>query len=109
MTAERILVVEDEEMVAEVVGRYLRRDGHEVSVVHDGNAAVSEFDRFEPDLVVLDIMLPGMDGMEVCRRIRARAETPIIILSARGDELDKLLGLGLGADDYVTKPFSPRE
>ena len=109
MSDARILVVEDEPMVAEVVERYLRRDGHTVRVVHDGQAAMDAFDRFAPDLIVLDVMLPGIDGLEVCRRVRARAETPVIMLTARGEEIDKLLGLGLGADDYVTKPFSPRE
>jgi DNA-binding response OmpR family regulator len=109
MPGQRVLVVEDERMVAEVVGRYLRRDGHDVQVVHDGGEALPAFDRFGPDLVVLDLMLPGLDGMEICRRIRAISETPIIMLTARGEELDKLIGLELGADDYVTKPFSPRE
>ena len=109
MAGERILVVEDEAIVAEVVERYLRRDGHEVRVVHDGNAALEAFEHFQPDLIVLDLMLPGIDGMEVCRRVQARAQTPVIMLTARGDELDKLLGLGIGADDYMTKPFSPRE
>jgi DNA-binding response OmpR family regulator len=106
---QRVLVVEDEPMVAEVVERYLRRDGYDVHVVHDGAVALADFARVTPDLVVLDVMLPGMDGMEVCRRIRSSSETPIIMLTARGDEIDKLLGLGVGADDYVTKPFSPRE
>jgi DNA-binding response OmpR family regulator len=106
---ERILVVEDEKMVAEVVERYLKRDGYEVSVVHDGIKAWEAFERAVPDLVVLDLMLPRMDGMEICRRIRSVGDTPIIMLTARAEELDKLLGLGLGADDYVTKPFSPRE
>lgn len=96
-------------MVAEVVERYLRRDGHHVRVVHDGDAALEAFHQFQPDLIVLDVMLPGMDGLEVCRRVRARSPTPVIMLTARGEEIDKLLGLGLGADDYVTKPFSPRE
>ena len=96
-------------MVAEVVQRYLRRDGHEVQVVRDGIAALETFDRFQPDLIVLDVMLPGIDGFEVCRRVRARSQTPVIMLTARGEEIDKLVGLGLGADDYVTKPFSPRE
>ena len=96
-------------MVAEVVERYLRRDGYDVRVVHDGRAALDVFDRFQPDLVVLDLMLPGVDGMEVCRRVRAQGQTPVIMLTARGEEIDKLLGLELGADDYVTKPFSPRE
>lgn len=96
-------------MVAEVVERYLRRDGYEVSVVHDGDAGLTEYDRFRPDLVVLDLMLPGVDGIEVCRRLRTRGDTPVIMLTARSEEIDKLLGLGVGADDYLTKPFSPRE
>ncbi len=109
MADQRVLVVEDEPMVAEVVERYLRRDGYEVRVVRDGSAALREFSCFRPDLVVLDLMLPAVDGMEVCRRIRARAQTPIIMLTARSEEIDKLVGLELGADDYMTKPFSPRE
>jgi two-component system response regulator ResD len=109
MGQDRILVVEDEPTVAEVVDRYLRRDGYNVSVAHDGLHAMDEFDRFQPDLVVLDLMLPKLDGAEVCRRIRARTNTPIIMLTARGDEVDKLVGLEIGADDYITKPFSPRE
>ncbi len=109
MSDDRVLVVEDEVMVAEVVERYLRRDGHTVRVVHDGQEAIDAIEHFQPDLIVLDVMLPGIDGLEVCRRVRARSQTPIIMLTARGDEVDKLVGLGLGADDYVTKPFSPRE
>ncbi len=109
MTEGKVLVVEDEPMVAEVVERYLRRDGYEVEIVHDGKAALEEFQRFAPDLVVLDLMLPKIDGREVCRRIRERAQTPVIMLTARGEEIDKLVGLEIGADDYVTKPFSPRE
>jgi DNA-binding response OmpR family regulator len=105
----RVLIVEDEPMVAEVVERYLRRDGYEVQIIPDGEAALAAFARFQPDLVVLDLMLPSLDGKEVCRRIRARSETPIVMLTARGEEIDKLVGLELGADDYVTKPFSPRE
>ena len=96
-------------MVAEVVERYLRRDGHGVLVASDGNAAMEAFERFQPDLIVLDVMLPGIDGMEVCRRVRARSQVPIIMLTARGEETDKVVGLAIGADDYVTKPFSPRE
>jgi len=107
--SHRILVVEDERMVAEVVERYLRRDGHVVRAVHDGSAALTEVERFEPHLIVLDLMLPGMDGLEICRRVRQRTTVPIIMLTARGEEVDKLVGLGIGADDYVTKPFSPRE
>ncbi len=105
----RILVVEDEPMVAEVVERYLRRDGHEVRIVGDGREALDAFEAFDPALLVLDVMLPGLDGLEICRRVRARSQAPIIMLTARGDEQDKLAGLELGADDYVTKPFSPRE
>jgi DNA-binding response OmpR family regulator len=109
-TAEqRVMVVEDERIVAEVVERYLRRDGFDVKAVHDGVSALDEFDRFKPDLIVLDLMLPGVDGLEVCRSVRARSRTPIIMLTARGEEIDKLVGLEIGADDYVTKPFSPRE
>ena len=109
MTEGKVLVVEDEPMVAEVVERYLRRDGYDVAIVHDGKAALEEFQTFAPDLVVLDLMLPKIDGREVCRRIRERSQTPVIMLTARGEEIDKLVGLELGADDYVTKPFSPRE
>lgn len=105
----RILVVEDEPMVAEVVERYLRRDGHEVTLAFDGKAAVDEFARQAADLVILDLMLPRMDGSAVCKRLRADSDVPIIMLTARGTEADRLLGLDLGADDYVTKPFSPRE
>ncbi len=107
--AKRIMVVEDESTMADVVARYLRRDGHDVRVSADGLAALEELRAFRPDLVVLDLMLPGLDGLEVCRRIRADGPTPVIILTARGDEVDRLVGFGVGADDYVTKPFSPRE
>ena len=104
-----ILVVEDEPVVAEVVERYLLREGHDVCVVRDGLAALDAFAERAPDLIVLDLMLPGLDGIEVCRRVRASSQTPIIMLTARGEESDKLLGLDEGADDYLTKPFSPRE
>jgi DNA-binding response OmpR family regulator len=107
--SDRILVVEDEAIVAEVVERFLRREGYETMVVGDGRRALDELSRFLPDLIVLDLMLPEIDGLEVCRQVRSRAQTPIIMLTARTDETDKVLGLGLGADDYVTKPFSPRE
>ena len=106
---DRILVVEDEAIVAEVVERFLRREGYETLVVGDGKQALSAVNRFLPDLIVLDLMLPEVDGLEVCRHVRAHSDTPIIMLTARSEETDKVLGLGLGADDYVTKPFSPRE
>jgi two-component system response regulator ResD len=109
MTPHRILVVEDEVMVAEVVERYLRRDGYLVDVVHDGKSALESFARSLPALVILDIMLPALDGLEVCRRIRAEGDTAIILLTARDAEADRIRGLALGADDYVTKPFSPGE
>ena len=107
--ADRILIVEDEPIVAEVVERYMRRDGYDVDVVHDGLAALDAYAAFKPDLIVLDLMLPKLDGLEVCRRIRSHADTPIIMLTARAEEVDKLVGLEIGADDYITKPFSPRE
>jgi DNA-binding response OmpR family regulator len=105
----RILVVEDDRTVAEVVTRYLEREGFVVESVGDGHDALVRADAQLPDLVVLDIMLPGLDGLEVCRRLRSRAPIPVVMLTARGSEEDRVLGLELGADDYVSKPFSPRE
>jgi len=104
-----VLVVDDEPIVREVVVRYLAREGHRTLEAADGEAAKSAIERGDPDLVVLDVMLPGADGLEVCRWIRARSELPVIMLTARGEEADRIVGLELGADDYVTKPFSPRE
>jgi DNA-binding response OmpR family regulator len=103
-----VLLVEDDETVSEVVERYLEREGFRVDVVPDGADALSRFDE-EVDLIVLDIMLPGMDGLEVCRRLRATSSVPIIMLTALGEESDRIMGLELGADDYLAKPFSPRE
>ena len=105
----RVLVVEDDATVAEVVMRYLEREGFEVETVGDGLVALDRARAALPDAVVLDLMLPGLDGLEVCRRLRALAPIPVIMLTARGEESDRVLGLELGADDYVTKPFSPRE
>lgn len=105
----RILVVDDDPTVAEVVTGYLRRAGHTVESAADGPAALARAELIRPDLVVLDLMLPGLDGLEVCRRLRAAGPVPVIMLTARGDEDDRIAGLELGADDYVTKPFSPRE
>ena len=105
----RVLVVEDEDSFSDALSFMLRREGYEVFVASDGNAAVSEFDKHGPDLVLLDLMLPGISGTEVCRIIRGKSSVPIIMLTAKDGEVDKVVGLELGADDYVTKPFSPRE
>jgi DNA-binding response OmpR family regulator len=105
----RVLVVDDDETVRDVVRRYLERDGHEVVVAGDGESALQLVARQVPDLIVLDLMLPGIDGLEVCRRLRQRHSVPIVMLTALGEEEDRVVGLQLGADDYVTKPFSPRE
>ncbi len=105
----RILVVDDDATVADVVARYLAHDGYEVETVADGRVALERALAAPPDLVVLDLMLPGMDGLDVCRRLRALAPVPIVILTARGQEADRIVGLELGADDYVSKPFSPKE
>src|SRR2546421_101119 len=105
----RVLLVEDDPTVREVVVRYLEREGLEVDAVGDGESALACAETRWPDLVVLDLMLPRLDGFEVCRRLRAYAPVPVIMLTARGDEDDRVLGLELGADDYVAKPFSPRE
>src|SRR5262249_54622788 len=105
----QVLVVDDEPMVAEVVDRYLRRDGYDVVVVGDGEAALEAVARERPGLVILDLMLPKIDGLGGCRRLRGRSQVPIIMLTAKGEELDRIVGLELGADDYLTKPFSPRE
>jgi len=105
----RILVVDDEPQIVDLLRSYLRRDGFTVEQAVDGEAALAAFGRLRPDLVILDLMLPKVDGREVCRRIRDASHTPIIMLTARDEETDKLLGLELGADDYITKPFSPRE
>ena len=105
----RVLVVEDEDSFSDALSFMLRREGYEVFVASDGNAAVSEFDKHGPDLVLLDLMLPGISGTEVCRIIRGKSSVPIIMLTAKDGEVDKVVGLELGADDYVTKPFSSRE
>jgi DNA-binding response OmpR family regulator len=105
----RVLVVDDDRTVSDVVSRYLVREGYQVEAVGDGLEALERATARPPDLVVLDLMLPGMSGLEVCRRIRELAPIPVIMLTARGEEGDRVIGLELGADDYVPKPFSPRE
>ncbi|MEV1158252.1 response regulator transcription factor [Micromonospora chokoriensis] len=109
MRERRILVVEDERTIAESIAARLRAEGFSVQVAADGPSAVTQFRTGQPDLVVLDVMLPGFDGLEVCRRIQADRPVPVLMLTARDDETDLLVGLAVGADDYLTKPFSMRE
>jgi DNA-binding response OmpR family regulator len=109
VTEAPILVVDDDPTVAEIVVKYLERDGYVVEAVGDGATALDRTRTVPPRLVVLDLMLPGIDGLEVCRQLRERGPVPVIMLTARGDEEDRVVGLELGADDYLAKPFSPRE
>lgn len=108
-SSTRALVVEDEPAIATAIAHRLRAEGWQVEVAGDGPSGVRAAASFEPDLVVLDVMLPGMDGLEVCRRIQAERPVPVLMVTARDDETDMLIGLGVGADDYMTKPFSMRE
>jgi DNA-binding response OmpR family regulator len=109
MKSDQILVIEDEPSVGEVVSLYLRRAGYDVVVARDGSDALEILDRSFPQLVVLDLMLPNVDGWEICKWIRERSNVPIIMLTARREESDRIAGLEMGADDYITKPFSPQE
>jgi two-component system, OmpR family, response regulator RegX3 len=104
-----VLIVEDEESLADPLAFLLRKEGFEASVVNDGAQALSAFDRVSPDIVLLDLMLPGMSGTEICKSLRQRSGVPVIMVTARDSEIDKVVGLELGADDYVTKPYSARE
>lgn len=104
-----VLIADDEERIREVVQYALERDGFRVTAVADGTAALEAVRRETIDIIVLDVTMPGLDGLEVCRRIRAERQTPILFLSARAEEIDRILGLEIGGDDYITKPFSPRE
>jgi two-component system alkaline phosphatase synthesis response regulator PhoP len=108
-TAKKILIVDDEEKIARVLKAYLEQSGFQVLTAYDGKAALERFQRDRPDFLILDLNLPGMDGLDVCRAVRRESNVPILMLTARVDEMDKLVGLELGADDYVVKPFSPRE
>ncbi len=109
MAGERILVVDDEPNIVDLATLYLEREGFRVDSAGDGAAALEQIERQQPALVVLDLMLPEVDGFEVCRRTRERSDVPIIMLTARDEDVDKIVGLELGADDYLTKPFNPRE
>ncbi|KIL42862.1 PhoP family transcriptional regulator [Jeotgalibacillus alimentarius] len=106
---KKILVVDDEKPIADILQFNLKKEGYEVHCAYDGDEALEKVEEVKPDLILLDIMLPGRDGMEVCREVRKNYEMPIIMLTAKDSEIDKVLGLELGADDYVTKPFSTRE
>jgi DNA-binding response OmpR family regulator len=105
----KVLVVDDDQNVLELVKLYGEREGYEIIGVNDGNSVLATFDRENPDVVILDIMLPGTDGLTLCKNLRSIRMTPIIMLTAKGEEADRVLGLEMGADDYVSKPFSPRE
>ncbi|GAG05896.1 unnamed protein product, partial [marine sediment metagenome] len=105
----KILVVDDEPNIIELARLYLEREGYQVEGVSTGQDALSKQGTFYPDLIVLDLMLPDIDGFEVCRQLRAKSDIPILMLTARKDDVDKIVGLELGADDYFTKPFNPRE
>lgn len=105
----RVLVVDDERVVTEVIEKYLRREGFDVALASTGTQALQLANDWGPDIIVLDLMLPELDGLEVCRQIRQDSDVPVIMLTARGEEADRVVGLELGADDYVVKPFSPRE
>lgn len=109
MMGKKILVVDDEKPIADILKFNLEKEGFEIVMAHDGDEAIEKATEEQPDMVLLDIMLPGKDGLEVCREIRKSSEMPIIMLTAKDSEIDKVLGLELGADDYVTKPFSTRE
>ena len=109
MVGKKILLVDDEAKVRELIRAYLEKDGYEVVVATDGKSAIDEAHRAKPDLILLDLGLPEINGLDVCRMIRSRSNVPIIMLTARVEETDKIIGLEIGADDYITKPFSPRE
>lgn len=108
-TMQKVLIVDDDENIAELISLYLKKECFETLIVGDGEAAISAFKSFEPNIILLDLMLPGMDGYQVCREIRTTSTVPIIMLSAKGEVFDKVLGLELGADDYMEKPFDSKE
>ncbi len=106
---QKILIVDDDANIAELISLYLTKECFDSMIVHDGEEALSAFDSYQPNLILLDLMLPGIDGYQVCREVRAKSDTPIIMLSAKGEIFDKVLGLELGADDYMEKPFDSKE
>src|ERR671928_1594479 len=109
MSGHRVLVVDDEDHILELARLYLSREGYQIDTVADGDQALTRFSQVKPDLVVLDIMLPGTDGLTICKEIRKQSQVPIIMLTARDEVTDKVVGLEVGADDYLTKPFHPQE
>ena len=109
MGKQKILIVDDDKHIAELISLYMMKDGYETEEVYDGREAVKMAESFQPDLILLDLMLPGMDGYQVCTEIRKTRRVPIIMLTAKGETFDKVLGLELGADDYIVKPFDPKE
>ena len=108
-TKQKILIVDDDTNIAELISLYLTKECYETKMVHDGESALRELYTFQPNLILLDLMLPGMDGYQVCREVRTKSQVPIIMLSAKGEVFDKVLGLELGADDYIVKPFDTKE
>ena len=108
-TKQKILIVDDDVNIAELISLYLTKECYETKMVHDGESALKELNLFQPNLILLDLMLPGMDGYQVCREVRTKSQVPIIMLSAKGEVFDKVLGLELGADDYIVKPFDTKE
>ena len=109
VSKQKILIVDDDNNIAELIALYLTKECFETKIVNDGEEALREFASFRPDLIILDLMLPEVDGFDICRQVRQEKNTPIIMVSAKKDDIDKIRGLGLGADDYMTKPFSPSE
>ena len=109
MANEKILVVDDDTNICELLRLYLTKEGYQVTTANDGEEGLEKFNQIKPDMVLLDVMMPGLDGLEVCRRIRAAGNTPVMMLTAKGETFDKVLGLELGADDYMVKPFDTKE
>ncbi|MDY4114786.1 MAG: response regulator transcription factor [Blautia sp.] len=109
VSKQKILIVDDDNNIAELIALYLTKECFETKIVNDGEEALKEFASFHPDLIILDLMLPEVDGFDICRQVRQEKNIPIIMVSAKKDDIDKIRGLGLGADDYMTKPFSPSE
>ena len=109
VSKQKILIVDDDTNIAELISLYLTKECYETKMVHDGESALKELQLFQPNLILLDLMLPGMDGYQVCREVRTKSQVPIIMLSAKGEIFDKVLGLELGADDYMIKPFDSKE